>query len=197
MYLIGLTGSIGSGKSSVAKILKSEGFKILDADEISRELTSPKSPIIGELVDAFGDSIINEEGDLDRRLLASIAFKTPEKKELLSEIVTMKVKTIMEEEISNSKESCLILDVPLLFEYEMNSSLDEVWSVVADDDIRFQRAHKRDGITKEDFDARNGMQLSQMEKILLSDVVIWNNGTREELREKVYSEIERVKQIIN
>lgn len=197
MYLIGLTGSIGSGKSSVSRILKSEGFVILDADEISRGLTSPKSKIIGELVDAFGDSILNEAGDLDRRLLASIAFKSEENKELLSEIVTLKVKSIMEEEIAKSNEACLVLDVPLLFEYEMNTSLDEVWTVVADDEIRFQRAHARDGITKEDFDARNGIQISQTEKILLSDVVIWNNGTREELREKVYAEIERIRHIIN
>ena len=197
MYLIGLTGSIGSGKSSVSRILKSEGFVILDADEISRGLTSPKSRIIGELVDAFGDSILNEAGDLDRRLLASIAFKSEENKELLSEIVTLKVKSIMEEEIAKSNEACLVLDVPLLFEYEMNTSLDEVWTVVADDEIRFQRAHARDGITKEDFDARNGIQISQTEKILLSDVVIWNNGTREELREKVYAEIERIRHIIN
>ena len=79
----------------------------------------------------------------------------------------------------------------------MNTSLDEVCTVVADDEIRFQRAHARDGITKEDFDARNGIQISQTEKILLSDVVIWNNGTREELREKVYAEIERIRHIIN
>ena len=117
MYLIGLTGSIGSGKSSVSRILKSEGFEILDADEISRELTSPKSKIIGELVAAFGDSILNKDGDLDRRALAAIAFKSEENKELLSEIVTLKVKSIMEEEIAKSNEPCLVLDVPLLFFY--------------------------------------------------------------------------------
>ena len=196
MYLIGLTGSIGSGKSSVSKILKSEGFTILDADEISRNLTSSKSEILDELVEAFGTSILDENGYLNRRALAAIAFSDEEKKKLLSEIVTLKVKAIMEEEIKESKEPYIIMDVPLLFEYNMNENLDEVWTVVADTDIRYERARKRDGITKEDFEARDEAQISQAEKILMSDVVFWNNGTREELREKVYKEIDRIKQII-
>lgn len=202
MFKIGLTGSIGSGKSTVSKIIREEGIFVIDTDEISRSLTRGKSPILDELTDAFGDGILSEDRTLDRRKLAEIAFSESGikegKKKLLESIVTEKVKKIMWEEaerLEEQGEKILVFDIPLLFESRLENSFDEVWSVVADEDLRYRRAHERDGISREDFDARNRAQVSEDEKRMFSDVVIENDGPLMKLKETTLAEIERVKKL--
>ena len=199
LYKIGLTGSIGSGKSTVARMIKDARIYLLDADEIARDLTKKDSPIIMDLVGAFGYGIIDENGVLDRRLLAEIAFSSDDNKKNLSDIVTIKVKEIMDRMVDDyDKEGgrLIVLDVPLLFEYQMNEIMDEVWCVVADKDIRFERANQRDGISRQDFDKRDASQMSQEEKILLSDVVIENNEGLDALFSKVNKELCRIKDLL-
>lgn len=195
-YTIGLTGSIGSGKSTVSKIIKEQGIEIIDADEISRGLTSKGSPIVSELVEAFGEGILDIEGQLDRRKLAEVAFSHEDNREKLSEIVTLKVVAIIEdirEDIINCEGRIVVFDIPLLFEYGLNNKFDEIWTVVADTETRFLRAHLRDGISKEDFDKRDASQVSQLEKIAISDIVIYNDKELSDLIDKVKAEVNRVK----
>ena len=196
MIKIGLTGSIGSGKSTVSRIIQECGFIVIDADKISRDLTSDNSPIIGEIVECFGDGILDAKGSLDRKKLASIVFNSTDKKETLQRIVTDRVKETMDAltyEYEQSGEAIVFMDIPLLFEYKMNSDFNEVWSVVADTETRYLRAKDRDGMTLEDFQARDNSQVSQEYKIANSDVVIENNYDMYSLRTKILEEINRLK----
>ena len=197
IYRIGLTGSIGSGKSTVSKIIKNSGITVLDADEISRGLTSDNSPILSELEEAFGRAIINEDGSLNRRELAAIAFSHEEKKKILTEIVTKKVEAIMWDMVSDleDKEKLVVMDIPLLFECDLGKRFDEVWSVVADKEIRFARAHERDGISREDFDARDRAQVPESYKMAYSDIIIHNDKDLKTLENKVVLEIKRIRKI--
>ena len=195
MYKIGLTGSIGSGKSTVSKIVVKRGIQLIDADEISRNITSGKSPLISELQSAFGPGILNEDGTLNRTKTAEMAFATPSGLQKLTSVVTEKVKEIIQGEcdsLEKEGEKLLFMDIPLLFENNMSDSFDEVWSVVADTEIRYKRANERDGISREDFDARDRSQVPQKTKMEQSDVVFLNDGTMDELANKVKREINRV-----
>ncbi len=198
MYTVGLTGSIGSGKSTVSKIVKGRGIYVIDTDEISRTLTADDSPILSELSEAFGPEILRDDGSLDRKTLARIAFSNLEKKTLLESIVTEKVKEIMweqSEEYKANGERLIFFDIPLLFENNLLGRFDEVWSVIADTETRFMRAHERDGISREDFDARDKVQFHQEEKRKHSDVVFDNDGTKEELIIRVNIELDRVSEL--
>ena len=198
LYKIGITGSIGSGKSTVSKYVKERGFTLFDADEIARNLTSKDSPIVEELSQAFGLDILDANNELDRRKLAKVAFSTEEGKETISKIVTQKVVEIIEEELKDQEvngEKLSFVDAPLLFECNMMHLFDEVWTVVADYDIRFERAYLRDGISKEDFEKRNAAQFSDIDKMALSDVVFHNNEDKDSLHRKVRIEVDRVLEI--
>lgn len=198
MYKIGLTGSIGSGKSTVSSFIKNRGIPVLDADKIARSLTEPDSPILSQLVEAFGEEILFENGELDRKKLAEIAFATEEKRKLLSEIVTLKVKAIMEDEgrlLEEEGARLAFFDVPLLFEYGMDEGYDEVWAVVAPLEIRYNRVMDREKISEKDFYARDAAQISQEEKIARSQVVINNNSDLESLYGKIAKELDRIKML--
>ena len=195
MYKIGLTGSIGSGKSTVANYIRNQGIPVLDADGISRSLTAADSPILDELVEAFGEEILDEHGELDRRGLAEIAFSSEENRELLSEIVTLRVKDIITaqgRELEEAGERLAVYDIPLLFEYDMYDEYDEIWTVVAPLEVRYARVISRDKMSEDDFLARDGAQIPQEEKILRSDVVINNNSDLETLYNILAHEVNRV-----
>ena len=195
MYKIGLTGSIGSGKSTVSKLIEKRNIPLIDADDISRKMTADNSPIIDELKEAFGNEILRGDGTLDRRKVAAIAFSSEEGIKKLTTIVTNKVKSemaLISLDMEQSGEKLVVMDIPLLFENEMEDSFDEVWSVVADDELRFERAHARDGISREDFESRDKSQISQNIKVNKSDVVFQNSGTIEELEKAVSREINRI-----
>lgn len=195
MYKIGLTGSIGSGKSTVSTFIKNRGIPVLDADEIARGLTEKGSPVLDELVQAFGKGILDEENNLNRKKLSEIAFASDEGKRKLSEIVTQKAKDIIEawgEELELSGETIAFFDVPLLFENNMEGAYDEVWSVVAPLEVRLDRVLNREEITKEDFFARDRAQVPQEEKIRRSNVVINNNLDIESLYGRINEELNRV-----
>ena len=143
MDVIGITGGIGSGKSTVSDYLRSLGYEIIDADGISRQLTGAGSPILKELGAAFGGGIFTQEGDLDRKKLAEIVFCDPAKNRLLQSIVTVKVKEIAGDRIrafrETGEESVLFLDVPLLYETGSEAMCDRVWYVTAEMEIRIRR----------------------------------------------------------
>ena len=197
IYKIGITGSIGSGKSTVTRLISESGIRVIDADKISRNITSSDEIVLHELAKAFGEDIINSDGSLERRKLASIAFSNEKNKAQLTTIVTDRVKDIMWEMVAELEtvEKLVVMDIPLLFESGLIECFDEVWVVVADKDIRYQRAHKRDGISKEDFDARDNAQTSEVDKIAFADLIIHNDKDHQALETKVKIEIRRIKQI--
>ena len=192
MYAIGLTGGIGTGKSTVSAYLARLGYPIIDADRISHHVTAPGSPLLPRIEEAFGPSVMTEEGNLDRAAMAALVFAEPEKKALLESIVTAEVKRIMEERkrqlAEQGQKGLVFFDIPLLFEYGCEGLCDAVWTVSAEEEVRIRRVMARDGAKREQVQARIASQMPQEEKEALADEVIDNSGDLASL----YDQIDRV-----
>ena len=185
MKVIGLTGSIGSGKSTVSKYLIRKGYIVIDSDSIARDVVQKGKPALKEIAETFGKKVIGSDGELDRKHLAEIVFKNPKKKAKLEEIVTLRVIKEIKKELKALKKAgfgeVVFVDAPILFESKADIPMAEVWVVIADDKIRSKRVMERDGCTLEEFERRSSSQLPQNEKIKLADRVIDNSGTARQL----------------
>ena len=189
MKVIGLTGGIGSGKSTVSEFLSEKGFKIIDADEMARKMTEKGSQCLNSLVSAFGNNILYDDGSLNRKKLGSVVFADPVKKkkleELTTQVVTENVKNIIADYRRENTEKIVFLDAPLLFETGADRFTDFVWLVSADEEVRINRVVKRDGTSPAEVKKRINNQMSEKEKILRSSDIIDNSGGKEELYRKV------------
>ncbi|MGI6049846.1 MAG: dephospho-CoA kinase [Acetivibrionales bacterium] len=189
MIVIGVTGGIGSGKSTVSSILEELGAILIDADSISKQVVEPEERAYFEVIKTFGESILNEDKSIDRKKLAEIVFTSDEKKRLLEGIIHKEVIRVIKERIELFHEygfnGTVVLDVPIPVEDGFLNVVDKVWVVVSEDKKRISRVIKRGGISLEDAQNRINSQLSQEEYMKLADVVLENNGDLLELREKV------------
>lgn len=185
MKKIGLTGSIGSGKSTVSKYIFQKGFIVIDADLIAREVTMPGSPVLSEIAMLFGDAVIESDGTLNRKKLAETAFSNKKNAKILNNTVTKRVIEEIVERLVNFQKSgeisVIFIDAPLLLETDARYLVDEVWVVTSEDRLRAKRVNERDGISLEDFMRRNENQIPQEEKILMADKIIDNSGSLEDL----------------
>lgn len=187
MFIIGITGGIGCGKSSVAKACKEYGLEVIDADQISREVTQENGAAITEIAQVFGSKIINEEGSLNRDAMSKLVFKNKKSLDILSAIVH---KYVIEEmrkkiEVLNQKKiKAAVLDVPIPVKNGFIDVCDQIWVVWADDDIRIKRLNDR-GMTTEDAKRRILCQMTKEEYENLADHVIYNNDSIEKLNETV------------
>lgn len=160
--VIGLTGGIATGKSTVSELLTAFGFKVVDADIAARKAVAKGTKGLEQVRAAFGDSAITEEGEMDRKYVGEIVFNHPEKRLELNDIVHPIVREIMEEE----KQSYLnqgydvIMDIPLLFENELQNTVDEVWLVYTSESIQIERLMERNQLSLEDAKARVYSQIS-------------------------------------
>ena len=190
MITIAITGGIGSGKTEVTNYLISKGFTVVDADKMSREMTSAGGKAIPYIIEHFGPSFILEDGSLDRAAMRDLVFKHPEKKILLEEGTT---KVVLEDieaikrERAASKDKALFFDIPLLFETGSEDDYDAVWVVTADYEVRKKRVMARDGIESSIIDLIMDSQEGEEKKVQLADQVIYNNGSLEDLRKTVDS----------
>lgn len=189
MIKIGVTGGIGTGKSTVSAILEELGAILLDADIISRQVVEPNERAYLEVVKTFGEKVLNKDKTLDRKKLAEIVFTSDDKRKLLEDIIHKEVIRVIKEKITLYHEygynGTIVLDVPIPVEDGFLDTVDKVWVVVSDNKIRLSRIIKRGGITAEDAQNRINSQLSQDNYMKLADVVIENNGNFIQLREKV------------
>ena len=179
--IIGLTGGTGSGKSTVAEVLKEHGYTVVDADLISKEVTAPGSPALVELADFFGKDVINEDGSLNRRLLRERAFNNDANAHALQKIVTDRIISLAKERL---KGNC-VFDAPTLLENNLQNLVDIVIVVTARKELRIKRIMKRDGVTRKQVLEIMDKQMPDREKIKYADIVIKNNGTREALKQTV------------
>jgi dephospho-CoA kinase len=182
---IGLTGGIGSGKSTVSALLAERGAVIVDADRIAREVVEPGTPGLAQVVDAFGPAVLAADGSLDRPALAAVVFSDPEARARLDGIVHPLVRARAAELIADVPEGSVVVnDVPLLVETGQAASYDLVLVVEADPAARLSRLVQR-GLTAEDARARMASQASDEQRRAVADVVLDNSGTPEQLAEQV------------
>lgn len=182
---MGLTGGIATGKSTLRKILENRfNYVFLDADEIAREVVLPGTKGLERVKNAFGSEILLEKGELNRRALGEIIAKDHKKRALLNEILHPLIKERYKEQLERYRKlglTFLIFDCPLLFEAKMESSVDEVILVVSDLEIRIKRIMERDSVSEALAIQKIEMQMPDSEKIKKADIIIKNNGTKEDL----------------
>ncbi|MZQ76041.1 MAG: dephospho-CoA kinase [Peptoclostridium sp.] len=188
MTIIGLTGSMGTGKTTVSDIFKRRGIKVIDADEISREITRRGSPMLGVLAERFGSEIIKSDGSLDRKKLASIVFASNEKLCELNDIMHPRIINDIKERIAEfdkAGEKLLVLDAPLLLETGLDKLVDLVLLVTCDSNVQIERIMERDDMTRTEAESRLAHQMCQEDKKRLADFILDNSGTVDELEAKV------------
>ncbi len=185
MLRIGLTGGIGSGKSTVARLLAERGAHLVDADVLAREAVAPGSPGLAAVVEAFGDGVLGSDGALDRPALAAVVFGHPTARATLDGIVHPLVRARAVELISAVPEDAVVVqDIPLLVETGQAASFDLVLVVQAEPEIRVARLVQR-GLTEPDARARIAAQATDEQRRAVADVVLDNSGTPEELAAQV------------
>lgn len=198
--VIGLTGQSGAGKTTVSRVFSQNGFAVIDADIISREVTQKGQPCLTELSEAFGSDIINSDGTLNRKRLGSIVFSDREKLRQLNGIIYPYIiyRIISRiDELSEEGRELILLDAPTLFEANADDLCDLIISVTADESIRMSRIIARDNITTEAAKKRFESQYSEHFFVNHSDFVIINNKTPDVLAAKAEEVAGKIKEYYN
>lgn len=190
--LIGLTGGIGTGKSTVSNILKEKGYKVIDADEISREVVEVEKPAYKEIVEAFGTLILFEDGSIDREKLGKLIFTNEDFRKQLNDIVHPYVWQSIKKEITKYciNNHIVFLDVALLIEEidklnKYDIELNEIWLVYLVPNIQLSRLMKRDGISKEDAIDKINSQMKLEDKKKYANRIIDNSGDLDSLKKNI------------
>lgn len=186
MFVLGITGGIGSGKSTVSGLLAERGLLVLDADEISRSVTGPMGRAMPEIAETFGKKVVSANGALNRRVMSDIAFGDKKKLDDLSTIIHRHVFEQIEETLSKEKEKgtkCVVLDVPIPVN-KFRELCNQIWVVTCDKDVRLARLQKR-GMEKEEAERRIAVQMTDDEYCELGDHAIDNSWDLEDLKDKV------------
>jgi len=186
MLLVGLTGGIGSGKSTVAGMLEDRGAVVLDADEFARRAVAAGTPGFRHVVETFGRRVVAEDGEIDRARLARMVFAEPQDRERLEAIVHPEVARLLHEELQPYRDTdrVVVYAVPLLVENGLQSMFDEVVVVTAPEDLRVERLMAR-GMAEDDARARIGAQLTDDEREAVATHVLRNDASVEDLERQV------------
>jgi dephospho-CoA kinase len=193
--LVGLTGGIASGKSTVAAILRRLGASIVNADELSREVVQPGQDAWNEITKSFGSEILQEDMTLDRKKLRKIVFDNPEARKKLEAIIHPRVRALAEKrigELAASGSSVIVYEVPLLFEAQIHLWLRPVILVACDIETQKKRLLERDHLTELEAQQHLDAQMSLAEKRKLADYVIENDTTLEELEQRVRAVLQKI-----
>lgn len=184
MKIIGLTGGIASGKSTVSRVLKNLGAIIIDSDDVAHEIIAPRRPAWEDIVKLFGSEILNADMTINRDILGEIVFNDPLKLKALNQIVHPRVAERFKDDLQEIRNmqpnAVVIMDVPLLFENHMERICDVVWVVWVDRENQQQRLMKRNNFSDEEAKARIDAQMPLDEKAGMADVVIDNSHSVEE-----------------
>lgn len=181
--VIGLTGGIATGKSSVAMFFSAKGIPVIDADQLARDAVLPGSPALKKILALFGPEVFTHDGQLDRKRLGAIIFTDSEKRRQLEGILHPEIRKQAEEQIAQAVaigHKRLIYMAPLLIEAGASDRVDDIWVVTVRPDIQLERLMRRDGINCEEAERRVKSQMSLTEKERYGSVVIDNSGTEAE-----------------
>ncbi|MBL7565068.1 dephospho-CoA kinase [Staphylococcus saccharolyticus] len=191
--VIGLTGGIATGKSTVSELLIAYGFKIVDADIASREAVKKGSKGLEQIKKTFGGEAIDDNGEMNRKYMGELVFNHPEKRIVLNNIVHPIVRELMEEQKKYylNQGFNVVMDIPLLFENDLQDTVDEVWVVYTSESIQIDRLMERNNLTQEDAKARVLSQISIDKKSRMADYVIDNLGDKLELKQNLQQLLEK------
>ena len=192
--IIGITGGIASGKSTVTDFLKQQGYQVIDADQVVHELQEPGERLYQALLSAFGPAILQEDGRLDRPKLGAMIFGNPE---LLAQSSQIQNQIIHEElagrrDLLEEMEDIFFMDLPLLFELQYEDWFDQIWLVDVTEETQLSRLMTRNGLSQEEAEKRIAAQLSLREKRKRADVLIDNNGPREATRQQIRDALQKL-----
>ena len=197
MVIIGLTGGIGSGKSSVAEMFKDEGAYVIDFDYLARVVVEPDTPAWRDIVDYFGQEILSPDRTLNRSKLAEIVFSDAQSRKALEGFTHPRIfekrDTLLKDIKSKDPNALVIVDVPLLFELSLNKNFDKIILVYVSRDVQIERAIKRDALLKEEVEERLKAQINIEKKKLLSDYIINNEESLKNTRDQVRKVIHELK----
>ncbi|PIC80445.1 dephospho-CoA kinase [Sporosarcina sp. P18a] len=186
--IIGLTGSIASGKSTVANMLREKGYPIVDADVIAREVVEPGSPLLDKIQQTFGKEVLREDGTLNREQLGAIIFGNQKKRQQLNELMHPAIRGRMvnqKEDYLTQGYQTVIMDIPLLFESRLQDYVEKIIVVSVTKQIQKQRLMARNEWTEAEADARIASQLDMDSKEQGADAVIYNNETLDETEKQL------------
>ncbi len=187
-FILGLTGGIASGKSTVSHYFLEKGYPVVDADQVAKEVVEPRTPGLARVVAHFGSSILLPTGELNRKKLGDIVFNNKEERLMLDEILHDEIEQVIDTRVAQLKREnheLIVLDVPLLFEADYETKCDEVMTVFVSAETQTERLMKRDNLTTEQALTRINSQESLIDKALKSDIIIDNQGTIENTRLQV------------
>lgn len=188
MKVIGLTGGIGTGKSTVSKFLAELGAVVIDADKVGHEVFRPGTEGWDDVVATFGKEVLNTAGEIDRKKLGAIVFNNPEALQKLNQIVHPRAYDLVKSRLDEYRQrgaGVVVVEVILLIEAGWTDLVDEVWVVVASEDTVVKRLKQQRGMSEEEILTRIHSQLSTEERVKHADVVINNDGDIDEVKAKV------------
>lgn len=196
--IIGLTGGIASGKSTVVEMIKEEGYKVIDADQLVHDMQAKGNRLYLALLDWLGEDILLSDGELNRPKLGQLIFSSEEMRHQSAEIQGK----IIREELA-AKRDCLakeedvfFMDIPLLIENDYQDWFDQIWLVAVSPEVQDQRLMKRNHLSAEEADMRIASQVPLSEKLPYASLVIDNNGSIDDLKEKVKSAIKNLANLL-
>ena len=195
MKVIGITGGIASGKSYVSSVVKKSGYPVIDADQISKELSERDKPVYNAIVRTFGESYLDENKNLDRQKLASLIFNDKQAKGLLNGISHPLIIDEMERQIKNAESDLVFVDVPLLYESHIENMFDKIVCVYLPRRIQIERLMNRDNISYEYAVKKIESQKNLEEKKLLADFVINSSNSFDYVEENVIELIKKLKEV--
>ena len=186
MYVVAITGGIGSGKTTVANQFAALGIEVVDADLIAREVVEPGTPALAAIASHFGPGILDEQGRLDRRALREWIFSDPAAKSWLNALLHPIIRSEMLRQCAAANSPYCLLVVPLLVENRLTELADRVLVIDVDEATQIERTCRRDGVNREQAQAILASQASRSERLAMADDVLDNqSGTTETIRERI------------
>lgn len=184
---IAVTGGVASGKSTVCNIFQDLGVNTYSADQFSRDVVKKDSRAYHKIIEYFGKTVVKKDGSINRRLLRDIITKNYQDKVALENIVHPEIISLMKKKLAEAQKTSqnIVMEVPLLFELDLENLFDVTIMVYAESDLKMERLQTRDNVTEKKASTLMGLQMADEKKIKRSDIVIYNNGSKEQLAKEV------------